>query len=272
MIFRIILSTKINDAFIPINYQYPLSAAIYKIIAKGDGEYANFLHERGYGKKDKGFKLFTFSQLNVPFKIESDRLRLLSKEVQFQVAFHLPQAMESFVKGLFQSEQIDIADKKSKVSFVVQSIESLPNPLQDYKDNEMINVTLKPISPIVAGVQNEKGNYDFLSPEDPRFVESLIYNWRSKIATCYDQDTAAAALLMMEVNLKGYTPKSRLISIKADTEQATKIRGWMNYELKVTAEKRFVELLLNAGCGVYNAQGLGCVEVTIENGYSKNSL
>lgn len=95
MKFKVMLSRKFGKA-IPVNYQYPLSAAIYRIVSKGDAEYARFLHETGYGK---GFKLFTFSQLNVPFEIEGDRLRLTSNEANFQVAFHLPQAMESFVKG-----------------------------------------------------------------------------------------------------------------------------------------------------------------------------
>lgn len=259
MQFKITLKALEQNSTVPINYQYPLSAAIYHIIAKGDAEYASFLHETGYGK---GFKLFTFSQLNVPFKIEGDRLKLLSNEVNFQVAFHLPQAMESFVKGLFQSEQIDIVDKKSKMSFAVKSVESLPNLLQQYTENEIVNITVRPLSPIVAGLQNEKGNYDFLSPEDPRFIESLIYNWRSKIGTCFDPATGSGASLMTEVILMKQSPKSRLITIKADTDAETKIRGWMNFELKVTGEKRFVELMMNAGVGVYNSMGCGCVEVT----------
>lgn len=252
----------LERGMLPINYQYPMSAAIYRIINKGDAAYASFLHEEGYGK---GFKLFTFSQLNVPFKIEVDRLKLLRNEANFKVAFHLPQAMESFVKGLFQSEEIVIADKQSKVSFSVNSVESLSNPLQQYNENEIVNITLKPLSPVVAGLQNEKGNYDFLSPQDPRFVESLIYNWRNKITTCNDAATGSGALLMMEVVMMKQPPKSRLITIKADTEQETKIRGWMNFELKITGERRFVELLLNAGCGVYNSQGMGMMEATRTN-------
>lgn len=243
---------------IPINYQYPLSAVIYRIIAKGDANYADFLHGQGYGK---GFKLFTFSQLNAPFKLNGDRLRLNGLDASFQVAFHLPQAMESFVKGLFQSEQVDIADKQSKISFSVKSVESLPDPLQQYKDNELVHIQVKPLSPIVAGLQNEKGNYDFLSPEDSRFVESLVYNWRSKIGTCYDEPTATGALLMIEIIPMRYPFKSRLMTIKANTPEETKIRGWMNFGLKVTGEKRFVELLLNAGTGIYNSMGCGCVEV-----------
>lgn len=259
MKFRITLYLIDRDrAAIPVNYQYPVSAAIYRIIAKGDREYAAFLHGQGYGK---GFKLFTFSQLNAPFRIEGDRLILSGNEVSFQIAFHLPQAMESFVKGLFQSEHIDIADKKSRASFTVKSVESLPDPLQRYKDNEIINVPLKPLSPVVAGLQNEKGHYDFLSPDDVHFTESLIYNWRNKIETCYNAETASSALLMIEIVPMRTPFKSRLITIKSGTPEETKIRGWMNFGLKVTGERRFVELLLNAGAGVYNSQGMGFVEV-----------
>ncbi|AYO58299.1 CRISPR-associated endoribonuclease Cas6 [Chryseobacterium sp. 6424] len=245
-------------AALPINYQYPLSAAIYHILSKGDASYASFLHEYGYGK---GFKLFTFSQLNFPFRIEGDRLLMIGHEASFLVSFHLPQAMESFVKGLFQSEEVVIADKKSKAGFKVKSVESLPDPLQNYKEHELVNIIIRPLSPIVAGLMKENGKYDFLPPDDPRFTECLIYNWRNKIATVFDEESAEGALLLMGTVFMKTLPKSRLLTIKADTEAETKIRGWMNFELNVTAERRFVELLLNAGVGVYNSMGCGCVEV-----------
>lgn len=243
----------------PINYQYPLSSAIYRILAKGDTEYAQFLHEKGYGK---GFKLFSFSQLVFPFKIEGDRMKLLIDEVTFQIAFHLPKAMENFVKGLFKSERIDIADKKSKVSFSVKSVESLHNPLQRHKENEIIEVQLKPLSPIVIGLRSDDGKYDFQSPDNIEFVDGIIYNWRNKIESCFDEQVAASAFLLAEIIPMKTQFKSRLITIKAGAKEETKIRGWMNFGLKVTAEKRFVDLLLNSGAGVYNAQGMGFVEVT----------
>src|SRR5690606_18050125 len=124
-------------------------------------------------------------------------------------------------------------------------------------ENEIINIQLNPLSPVVAGLHNEKGNYDFLSPEDPRFAECLVYNWRSKIAACYDEETAATALLIVELLLSKKPLKSRLITIKAGTPEETKIRGWMNFGLKVTGERRFVEVILNSGMGVYNSQGCG---------------
>ena len=76
----------------------------------------------------------------MPFEIEGDRLKLKGNDANFQISFHIPQAMESFVKGLFQSEEIVIADKVSKVVFTVKSVESLPNPLLQYKESEIINI------------------------------------------------------------------------------------------------------------------------------------
>ena len=256
MRFLIKLCGITRNAIIPINYSYPLSSALYRILEHGDTEYAAFLHEQGYGK---GFKLFSFSQINCPFKIEGDRMRLLSDELSFEVAFHLPQAMESFVRGLFQSEKIDIADSHSKAQFRVKSVEGMTNPLQPFKENEIVNLQLKPLGPLVVGLRNEKGMYDFLAPEDPRFTESLIYNWRQKIGTCFEN--GHGALLLLKMMPRKSTPKSRLITIKANTPEETKIRGWVNFDLKVTAEKRHVELLLNAGAGLYNAQGMGCLGV-----------
>ncbi|TYP87740.1 CRISPR-associated Cas6 family protein [Sphingobacterium allocomposti] len=258
MRFKITTEALKPGSKIPINYQYPLSSAVYRIIAKGNDKYASFLHDEGYGR---GFKFFTFSQLNVPFRIEGDRLRLTRPEMSFEVAFHIPEAMESFIKGLFRAEQIDVADQKSKASFTVKAVETLASPLSIYKEKEIVAKQLKPLSPIVAGIPNDKGYDDYLKPDDPLFVENLIYNWRSKISDCYDKATAAEALLMMEILPMKQPFKSRLITIKDGTPEETKIRGWMNFGLKVTAEKRFVELLMNAGAGLYNAQGFGCVGV-----------
>lgn len=252
MLFKIILESEQLQT-LPVNYQYLLSSVLYRIIAKGDSEYARFLHETGYGK---GFKFFSFSQIHCPFKITGNRMVLNQPSLYFYVSFHLPQAMESFVRGLFKSEHIVIADKYSKAVFMVKSVESVLNPLQKYQENEIINISVKPDSPIVAGIKNERGNYDFLPPTDDRFTESLLYNWREKITACNDAATGSGALLLMEVT-GAVVAKSRLITIKADTDAETKVKGWLNFDLQLTAEKRFLELLLNAGAGLYNAQGFG---------------
>lgn len=62
MHFRIRLATE--DCLLPINYQYPLSAAIYSVLKSADADYAAFLHNSGYGK---GFKLFLLQRCTGQF-------------------------------------------------------------------------------------------------------------------------------------------------------------------------------------------------------------
>ena len=253
---------RIEGDKLPINYQYPLSAAIYKILAKGDADYAQFLHESGYGK---GYKFFTFSDLKLKFKLEGDRMQLLEDKLSFYVHFHLPEASRNFVEGLFKSENIVIADKNSKVVFQVQSIISLDNPLKEFSPQELMEVIVKPSSAIVTGVKNERGHYDYLLPDDKEFLPSLIYGWRNKIRDAYDVEIAEQAILSIELEYYQNPFRTRLVHIKSDSQAATKIRGSLNYKLKLRAERRFIELILNAGLGLYSAQGMGSLEVVEVN-------
>lgn len=244
-----------SQNLLPINYQYPLSAAIYKILDKGDAEYAKFLHEEGYGK---GYKFFTFSDLKLKFKLNGDRMVILDSAVEFVVCFHLPEASKTFVEGLFRSQEIVIADKKSRATFYIESIVSMQNPLKNIEDRALVKIATKPISMVVTGSKNEKGNYDFRMPDEAEFVVNLIYGWRNKIREAFDDEAAENAILMIEVEFFKRPYRSRLAHIKSGL---TKIRGSVNYKLHLTAEKRFLDLILNSGIGLYTAQGMGCLEV-----------
>lgn len=262
MIFLITLLKNNKESVIPINYQYPLSSAIYKILSKGDAEYAQFLHEDGYGK---GYKFFTFSDLKMRYKRTGERMQILDDKIELKVCFHLPEASRTFVEGLFRSETIVIADKKSRAGFKVQSIVAEMSPLNEIKnEKELLQITVRPESAIVIGPKKEDGKYDFKAPGEEGFIESLIYSWREKIKAAYDESTATEALLMAEVELYKNPYRSRLIRIKDGTPEKTEIKGYVNFKLKLTAEKRFLELVLNAGIGLYSAQGMGCVGVVRE--------
>lgn len=261
MRFRIKLEAIEGQRVIPANYQYPLSAAIYKIISKGDSEYATFLHQKGYGK---GFKFFCFSDIKCPFVIEGDRLKLQQNELELQVAFHLPEAMQHFVQGLFASEKINISDKKSRQDFRVKTIERVNNTLSVYKENEIVSVCTKPISPLVVGLKREDWSYEYLNPEHSRYQEMFIYSWREKIKAAYGEEEATNAFLLMDVKFYEKPYRSRLVTIKQDTPQQTRIKGYINFKMEVKGERRFVDLLLNAGGGIYSAQGLGFLEIVEE--------
>jgi CRISPR-associated endoribonuclease Cas6 len=254
------LTCKKEKQIIPVNYQYPLASAIYRILQKADAGYAAFLHEKGYGK---GFKLFTFSDIRCPFKINGDRLLLLSNKVEMIVCFHLPKTAETFIKGLFMSQQLDIADKKSKTSFTVTQVESVALALDAFNKNDVVELLLKPLSPVVCGLKNEKGNYNFLSPSDDSYEEMIFQNWEEKSKAVFEKEEAGRIMESSLIQILFYKnpPKSRLITIKADTDAETKIRGFNNFEIRIKGKKEAVKLLLDSGPGLYNAMGMGCVDI-----------
>lgn len=261
----LILQAAEEQPVLPINYQYPLSAAIYKILDRADADYADFLHNSGYSKPGSGkkFKLFTFSDLRVPFAPpKSDRLYLKSREVRLTICFHVPEAAENFVKGLFIHQELDIADRVSKARFTVSQVEALDNGLPSVPHS---TVWLQPLSPVVTGRKNERGNYDFRSPQDADFADCLRYNWAEKYLAAYPDHPATAQeihdSLAIAVELLSSPPQERRPIIKAGTPEQTKIRGYMRFKLKVTGPRELIEVGLNAGIGLYCSQGMGAVEI-----------
>lgn len=260
MRFKLSLLTA-KGALLPFNYQYPLSSAIYKIIQRADAAFASFLHDRGYGKEGKSFKLFTFSDIRTPFARHGDRMRLLTGEAELIVCFYLPQAAENFIKGLFMNQQLEIADRGSKAVFHIAQIESIADPAINGD-----SLVLQPLSPIVVGRKNERGHYDYRSPEDADFAECLYYNWMEKCAAVGLPVVVGEEEpdVSIEVLLFKHPPQQRLITIKSGTEAETKIRGYTKFRLRVAAPVEMLEVPLGAGLGLYNAQGMGCCGVVNE--------
>ena len=248
----------LEGRLLPFNYQYPLSAAIYKIIQRADAEFAFFLHNHGYGQGHKSFKLFTFSDIRTPFQKRGDRMQLLTGEAQLTICFYMPRAAENFIKGLFMNQQLEIADHRSKICFHITQVESQPQV-----KNHTWPVILQPLSPLVVGRKNERGHYDYRSPEDLDFAECLYYNWMEKCAAVElpiaagDEEPETS----IDVLLFKHPPQQRLITIKAGTEAETKIRGYTKFRLAITAPEEMLELAMGAGLGLHNAQGMGCLGI-----------
>ncbi len=265
MRFRLSLTRTNQASLLTFYYQYPLSAAIYRIIGRADEAYADFLHNKGYGEGLKNFKLFTFSDLRTPFKIRDNGLQLLTDRAELTVSFHLPQAAETFIRGLFMNQELEIADRHHRVVFSIDQVTSVPALPGIHADTTMQEVLLQPMSPVVCGVKNEKGHYTFLSPEEPGFIPQLLYNWKEKYTALHGAEAADTTFtsIGMETVLFPRPPKSRLVTIKAGTPAETKIRGFTNFRLKVRGTGAALELLVNAGVGVYNSLGMGMVGVEV---------
>ena len=242
---------------LPMDYQYYLSAWIYKVIDRADSGFATFLHGEGYRDGNKSFKLFAYSPLNFGkpklwkekslFEIQQDSLTL-------SVSFYLPDAAERFITGLFNNQEVFVGDKFNGIDLVVSHVERL--------SEKEITTTMyyKALSAIVVSYQDEGEKYArYLSPSDDGYNTLVKNNLTQKWNTIPNTPPLTDGF---DFNLKpNGQPKSKLITLKPGTPQQSKVRGYV-YGFELTAPTEIHRLILAAGIGEKNSTGFGWVERT----------
>lgn len=242
---------------LPVDYQYFAGAWIYRVIRQADREYARFLHDHGFTDGNKVFKLFAYSPLQL------DGYQLLRNEgvfevgghgVAMKVAFHLPDTAEKFIIGLFNRQQLFLGDRRSGLDLTVSAVERLPEP----RFSRQMSYRLT--SPAVFSIRSEGDRHPrYLEPENAGYPE-LVYNHllqKMKVAGLAEPLLPAGELQM---HLDGNW-KSKLIRIRQETPQQTRVRGFL-YNFTLDAPEAFHRLIYNAGFGEKNASGFGWTEIT----------
>lgn len=262
MRFKIHLNRIGNQRFLPINYQYELSAVIYRIIDRADSAFSSFLHTQGYIGNGRPFRLFTFSRLYLQgFRVVKDvgRLEHYGHDGYFEISFMIDRAAEEFIKGVFSDQNFELADQISSVSYTVSSIEAMPVPVF------LQTLHYRCLSPIFLRRKRPEGGEDYLGPDDESYEDTLLQNLLSKTLAMATVDNVTPALSseMPEIKLQvlGKVFKNG-VAIKQHTAQASKLIGYM-YEFELTAPVQLHEIGYYAGFGHLNSQGFGCVGVKI---------
>lgn len=267
MRFRLTLSCRPPQS-LPLNYQYPLSAWIYKTFNEGDAEFAQWLHQKGYTNDKHQYKLFTFSWLDIPkVKLDKERqcLHIQSTDVYFTFSLPMEEAAETFIKGVFQNQQCHLGDREFKAEFSVSSVEKMAEP---DLGNETTFRCLSPICLSEAREKNGKLIPKYLDPQDENFEEKLFNNliYRYQTAIQYEPAMEGHQWEPQERNTSEFDlsilnkPKSKLVTVKAGTPHETKIRGYQ-FDFSLKAPEPLLKFGYEAGFGEKGSLGFGCVEV-----------
>ena len=237
---------------LPINYQYELSAWIYRIIAQGDRLYAEWLHQNGYADKHRNFRLFVFSNIFSPgIKYENDRLILHSDKASFYLSLLPEKSTEAFIKGIFKEQVFTLGDRVSKVQFSVQQVELIPPP--DFTNS----FVFKTLSPVVVSVgQENRQHARYVNPDEKDYGLLIINNLIEKYKVFYNKTFDGDTNYQFEL----VSPfRSKLIRIKAGTKEETQVRGFV-YTFRLAADKELLKVMYEAGMGEKGSLGFGCVE------------
>ena len=244
---------------LPLNYQYELSAATYRILASASEEFAEWLHENGFRLENgKQFKLFTFSRLKPEqFRIlrKSNQLELVSNQVEWQISFLPERSTQQFVEGLFQNRIFEVGNRQSSVQFQVDSIQMMPSPV--FTDT----MTFDAISPISVSQKLEDGRDYYPQTGDEfsnalwvseRLMQNLLDKYEAFNGNPYKGERFFDMMTLTE-------PKSVLVTIKAGTSQETKVRGFL-CRLAIHCPAELMCIAYESGLGEGNSQGFGCLE------------
>ncbi len=267
---RIKLLLRVEGRFtrIPINYQYPLSAAIYNILAASSSDYSDFLHNRGYlGADGKLRKLFTFSRLNIRPRagLESGNLVLQRRHtIELVVASPmLKDFIQHFVVGLFQNQRFEIANMKTRGMLHVESVEACAEP------EFTPEMKFKALSPIVLTAAVEMGGElkkHYYRPHEPGLSKAVRQSLIRKYETTTGHPPADTSL-KFEVD-KDYVARRggpekvmTLVRLKEGRPDQTNVKGFLAPFI-MSGSTELIKTAWEAGVGDKCTMGFGCIGKT----------
>ncbi len=255
MRFKIVLLVR-EEAFgnvLPVSYQFELSSCIYKKLTSDSSRYGSWLEQNGYTHHSNiKHKLFSLSNFYIPkLKVVEDRLHVLAKRVQLWISFLPEKGTEAYIQSLLVGQNLLIGDKKTQVSFTIESVE----PVRSIDFVETVNYLS--LSPIVVSCLRPNRSVEYISPGDPHYKEVLLAQLVDKYEHFYGHPFQGKP--SCELNLLT-DPKRKGIYIKRFTKDETKVIGYM-YKFQLTLHPELHHLLYNTGLGDKVGLGFGCVEV-----------
>ena len=255
-----------DNCIIPINYQYPLSCAIYNILSESSYEYSEWLHDKGYtDSKGKPRKLFTFSNLDIFPRayLSGDALKISprSKATLFVSSPMLEDFIQNFVQGVFLNQTIEIGNRKTVGRFTIERVESLSNP--EFSES----MSYRCLSPILLSTMKEyngKLSQYYLRPDDELIEETVKNNLLRKYELIYNEKIDCKKFIFSldkeYIYRKGGAANiTKLITLNKDKE-TIKVKTFIApFVLETMPDLQ--KLAYECGIGEKNSQGLGMVEV-----------
>jgi CRISPR-associated endoribonuclease Cas6 len=267
MRFKITFNRTGKQRMLPMDYQYYLSAWIYKVIGQADPEFSDFLHSQGYLNGHKSFKLFGYSPLSFGKPVlwkEKSLFEIQETQLSVVISFHLAEAAERFIIGLFNNQQVYVGDRFNGLDLQVNSVERLPS----FEAGETVDYRV--LSPVVASTLPEGKKYpDYLNPEHELYEALLRQNLVNKFNSV-PGNTPIETISPFRFELKS-SPRSKLITIKPYTPEQSKVRGFV-FDFTLTCPKKIHHLIEDSGLGEKNSMGFGWVQPILNSKAVKQNL
>lgn len=263
---RLRIKLKTKDNYLPINYYYPLSSAIYKLLKFSSPQFSEFLHSTGYRSNNKSYKLFTFSLQFRYDKIENDRFHLSSEKLQLVITSPIiDEFIKNFVIGTFKSGNIELFHKGVCLQMEIEQMEESPEPQFKHNQNFML------LSPLVLSTKKERNGklsqhfieyYEDINEINRVFNKNLTNKYEAIHLTKYLGEPLKFSWLTEYIQKQLQRKKSlkRLIKIEKPNLPVINIIA-NNIPFNLEGDPELMKIGFQAGFGEKNSMGFGMAQI-----------
>lgn len=226
---------------LPLHYQHYLQGLLYRSLS--DESFAYFLHERGFRKEKRSFKLFTFSRLFGEHHVQYDAKTITFVDsIQWYIGTVLPELTQQLGEYLLLQPYVQIADQR----VIVERVEVEKRNIQQRE------IEVDMLSPMTVYSTYEtvdgKKKTQFFDPSDEVFLHLIERNFHDKYEAYY-----------------GVPPSERLmiepVDVRKNDRVVTSFKGfyitaWKG-RYKLISSPENLTFLYRVGIGGRNSQGFG---------------
>ncbi len=245
---------------LPLSYQYYLSGCIRELLHSGEHEIALWLKTKGFTLSHP-FGLYTFSMFHIPdYEIKMERIIIKSDRLHFYLSVYpLPVSTLDFISFL-KDKTIAIKDNISKISFIIEKIETMPLP---EFSNHMQFQTLSPVL-VSFRAPHTPQSASFLFPKGNKYKRLFF----SSLTAKYQKAKQIFELPLLPDHMQNELEIKNDISprpaqLSAISLPEARVRGYM-YSFNIKAPAALIRLGYFSGFGEHCNTGFGCCKVIFE--------
>ncbi|WP_274856813.1 CRISPR-associated endoribonuclease Cas6 [Bacillus methanolicus] len=223
-----------------------LQGFLYRSIQ--DFELAHFLHNVGYAKEKRRFKMFTFSRLYGTYRIHRQE-----KKIEFfdQVTWYVSSMLDSLIVDLARNYLL-----KEQIMINGQPIHIEETFVKSLEIAEKCSYQIRMLSPLTvySTYENRYGEKrtHFFSPFDPVFSDMVEKNFCNKFQAYFQEQPTER----ITIKPKKVTQKDKVVSTFKDF----RINAW-NGTFEIQAPLSYLKFMYEVGIGAKNSQGFGMFEI-----------
>ncbi len=259
---RLLIRLKAECEFLTLNYNYPLSNAIFNLLRLGSEDFTNFLSEQGLDYTNRRFKLFTFALRFEKFRVIEDKIQFISDNVRLYISSpYIKTILRNFVNGSFARRRIFIDTPTIKSTFKIEGAEVFPNP--EFTSGMKFLL----YSPVVFSrtiYKNERKRYYYFKPDEMNEINYILNkNTLGKYYAIYGENNQKYEKLSIEWDEKYVNSKDRItkrILIDEFGPEPLSVVG-IQSPFIIKGDPKLIETAYHCGFGEKNHLGFGYAEV-----------